>query len=177
MVFLLAGLGWGLTKVVHYTESPQFCSSCHKVMDPAYLAWEKGEHNEVKCVECHADRGAVGYVKSKIRGAKELYAWVATDISAKDLGGLEVPNRRCENCHQDIYKNEKFGGLIFPHKEEEHESLSCQTCHPSVAHTNQDKYFGEYGNTWDVKTCASCHNGKETFSIAKGGCTRCHPKG
>lgn len=176
MFILLAGVGWGVTKAIHYSESPEFCGLCHSVMDPAHESWEAGPHYEqARCMDCHADPGFVGFVKAKVRGSKELYTFLTSDITAKDLKGTKVPNRRCQECHGDISEQKKFEGLIFPHVSKEHASQSCQNCHPNTGHTGQDEYFGEYGNTWNVRTCASCHNGKKggAFSMTRN-CSRCH---
>lgn len=61
--FLLAG---GLEIVVFSTagfrtaqfmDTPQFCGSCHKVMDPEYTVYQSSPHARVPCVSCHIGAG------------------------------------------------------------------------------------------------------------------------
>jgi nitrate/TMAO reductase-like tetraheme cytochrome c subunit len=91
-------------RAVHAMESKQFCtSSCH-VMTPEARAFDQGPHAGILCVDCHVGDGALGFVKSKLQGTKQLYA-VLTDHVAKPIesaiaAGRMVPsNETCENCH------------------------------------------------------------------------------
>ena len=91
------------TKALHSMESRQFCGSCH-VMEPHARAFEQGPHASILCVDCHVGNGALGLVKSKLQGTKQLYH-VLTDTVEKPIAGaiasgLMVPSAEtCEECH------------------------------------------------------------------------------
>jgi len=110
LVFLVITSGLNLliasqlvTRVVHSMESRQFCGSCH-VMTPEARAFELGPHASLRCVDCHVGNGALGFVKSKLQGTKQLIL-VMTDNVPKPIegaiaSGLMVPSAEtCEECH------------------------------------------------------------------------------
>ena len=87
-----------------YMESVAFCGKfCHSVMSPEYTAYKNSPHSRVPCVECHIGSGASWFVKSKISGARQLFA-VALDSYSRPI---ETPVRNlrpardtCEECHR-----------------------------------------------------------------------------
>ena len=94
----------------HYLESNAFCGKfCHTVMEPEYTAYQNSPHSRVNCVECHIGSGATWFVKSKISGARQLFA-VALDTYPRPIEtpvhGLRPARETCEECHQP----EKFHG-------------------------------------------------------------------
>ena len=110
LVFLVIASGLNLliasqlaTRVVHSMESRQFCGSCH-VMTPEARAFELGPHASLRCVDCHVGNGALGFVKSKLQGTKQLIL-VMTDNVPKPIEGAiasghMVPSAEtCEECH------------------------------------------------------------------------------
>ena len=106
-VFIFGLLGYrGYT----YMESVGFCGQfCHQVMNPEYTAYKNSAHSRVPCVECHIGAGATWFVKSKISGARQLFA-VALDTYSRPIEvpvhGLRPARDTCEECHRP----EKFHG-------------------------------------------------------------------
>ena len=94
----------------HYMESNAFCGEvCHVAMEPEYTAYQNSAHSRVRCVECHIGGGASWFVKSKISGARQLYAVVADTFSRPietPVHGLRPARDTCEQCHRP----EKFLG-------------------------------------------------------------------
>ena len=94
----------------HYMESNSFCGEvCHVPMTPEYTAYQNSAHSRVNCVECHIGSGASWFVKSKISGARQLYAVVADTFSRPietPVHGLRPARDTCEQCHRP----EKFHG-------------------------------------------------------------------
>lgn len=87
----------------HYMESNSFCGTfCHTVMSPEYSAYQNSPHSRVKCVECHIGSGATWFAKSKISGARQLFA-VALDTYPRPIKtpvhGLRPARDTCEQCH------------------------------------------------------------------------------
>ncbi len=97
----------------HYTESVQFCGQfCHSVMKPEYTAYQHSPHSRVRCVECHIGAGAQWFVKSKISGARQLFA-VAFETYSRPIEtpvhGLRPARETCEECHRpEMFHGEKL---------------------------------------------------------------------
>ncbi len=114
----------------HYMESNAFCGEfCHVPMSPEYTAYQNSAHSRVKCVECHIGSGAKWLAKSKISGARQLYAVVA-DTFARPIEtpvhGLRPASGTCMQCHRP----EMFHGDRLRIKDkylEDEESTHVQT--------------------------------------------------
>ena len=49
---------------VQYMDSTSFCgTTCHRVMDPEYTAYQNSPHSRVECVDCHIGPGAGWFVR------------------------------------------------------------------------------------------------------------------
>ncbi len=108
----------------HYMESNAFCGEvCHVPMTPEYTAYQNSAHSRVACVDCHIGSGASWFVKSKISGARQLFAVVADTFDRPietPVHGLRPARDTCEQCHRP----EKFHGdkLVIKDKYLEDES-------------------------------------------------------
>jgi len=97
----------------HYMESVGFCGQfCHTVMDPEFTAYQNSPHSRVPCVECHIGPGAGWFVKSKISGARQLFA-VTLDTYPRPIEtpvhGLRPARDTCEECHRpETFHGEKL---------------------------------------------------------------------
>lgn len=101
-LFLLL-TAFGSYETFHYTESVQFCGTlCHTVMEPEYVAYQKGEHARVACVQCHVGGGAGYYLKSKVNGAYQVYSLAFDKFNRPiptPIHGLRPAQDTCEQCH------------------------------------------------------------------------------
>jgi hypothetical protein len=100
----------GTYEAYHYSESVKFCgTTCHRVMDPEYTAYQNSPHARVSCTECHVGSGAGWYTKSKLSGLYQVYA-VATNNYPRPIPtpvkNLRPAQETCEQCHWP----EKFYG-------------------------------------------------------------------
>ncbi len=109
-VFIFSLLGY---RSYHYMESVSFCGEfCHTVMNPERTAYLNSPHSRVACVECHIGSGAGWFVKSKISGARQLFA-VALNTYPRPIGtpvhGLRPARDTCEECHRpEMFHGEKL---------------------------------------------------------------------
>lgn len=90
----------------HYTESVEFCSTCHSVMDPETTTHKKSPHAKVACVECHVGEGASWYVKSKLSGLYQVYSVWFNKYSRPihtPISNLRPARDTCEQCHWPEY--------------------------------------------------------------------------
>jgi hypothetical protein len=102
----------------HFTDSNEFCGLvCHTVMEPHFKAYQASPHARVACVDCHIGSGATWYVKSKLSGARQVFA-VVLDSYEKPIPPatheLRPAKETCQECHWP----EKFFGdqlVVRPH--------------------------------------------------------------
>jgi len=97
----------------HYMESDAFCGEvCHVPMTPEFTAYKNSAHSRVGCVDCHIGTGASWFVKSKISGARQLYAVVADTFSRPiktPVHGLRPARDTCEQCHRpELFHGDKL---------------------------------------------------------------------
>jgi hypothetical protein len=90
-------------KAVEHMDSNQFCgATCHTVMSPEYVAYTNSTHSRVDCVHCHIGPGAGWFVRSKLSGARQVWA-VATATYSRPIPSpvkhLRPARETCEQCH------------------------------------------------------------------------------
>ncbi|HUO26213.1 MAG TPA: NapC/NirT family cytochrome c [Candidatus Aquilonibacter sp.] len=102
MVFVLVSAA-GSYKAYEFTDSVQFCGQlCHTVMSPEFTAYQLSSHARVACVECHVGAGATWYVKSKLSGARQVYATIFNVYPRPiptPVQNLRPAQQTCEQCH------------------------------------------------------------------------------
>ncbi len=90
-------------KGIESMDSVAFCGqTCHEVMQPEFTAYQYGPHARVKCVECHIGEGAGWFVKSKLSGARQVYAVMFNTHSRpipSPVHDLRPARETCEQCH------------------------------------------------------------------------------
>jgi nitrate/TMAO reductase-like tetraheme cytochrome c subunit len=93
----------GSYKAYEYTDSVQFCGQlCHSVMNPEFTAYQLSPHARVACVECHVGAGATWYVKSKLSGARQVFATTFKTYPRPiptPVHNLRPAEETCEECH------------------------------------------------------------------------------
>jgi hypothetical protein len=96
-----------------YMESNSFCGEfCHQVMEPEYTAFQQSPHSRVKCVECHIGEGATWFVKSKLSGARQLFA-TAFETYPRPIPTpveeLRPARETCAQCHRpDVFHGDRL---------------------------------------------------------------------
>ncbi|MBM4762623.1 NapC/NirT family cytochrome c [Bacillus sp. B15-48] len=143
-------------KGLAYTDSPEFCSSCH-IMTSVHDSFVDSTHAELACSDCHLPHDTVvnkftekakaglGHVYYNTIGADKIPAVLhATDNS------MRIITENCIDCHQSTLQN-------VAHDAKD----NCSDCHQSVPHGKDfknDDYFkpakpGELlenkGGNWD----------------------------
>lgn len=93
----------GSYKAYEFTDSVQFCGQlCHSVMAPEYTAYQLSPHARVACVDCHVGSGATWYVKSKLSGARQVFATAFKTYPRPiptPVHNLRPAAQTCEQCH------------------------------------------------------------------------------
>ncbi|MBI5504771.1 MAG: NapC/NirT family cytochrome c [Deltaproteobacteria bacterium] len=107
---------------IHTMDTPEFCGSCHSVMNPEFTTYSNSPHARVACVTCHIGPGADWFVKAKISGSWQLIA-TTLDLYPRPIPtpvkNLRPARDTCEQCHWP----QKFTGdrlkLITSYKDDE----------------------------------------------------------
>ncbi len=85
-----------------WSETEGFCSRCHTIA-PEVAAHKLSVHRDVACGECHVAPGVLGFVKSKLSGANELFEFVTgtypKPIPPPEPERLPPPQETCMKCH------------------------------------------------------------------------------
>jgi len=108
----------GSYKAYEFTDSVQFCGQlCHTVMNPEFTAYQLSPHARVACVDCHVGSGATWYVKSKLSGARQVYAATFKTFPRPiptPVHNLRPAQDTCEQCH---WPKKFYGGQlkVFTH--------------------------------------------------------------
>ncbi len=96
-------VGMASYKGVEYMDSVGFCGQvCHEVMEPEFVAYQFGPHARVKCVDCHIGPGADWFVKSKLSGARQVFAVLLASHPRpipSPVHDLRPARETCEQCH------------------------------------------------------------------------------
>lgn len=93
----------GSYRAYEFTDSVQFCGQlCHSVMNPEFVAYKHSPHARVACVDCHVGAGATWYVRSKLSGARQVYATMFNKYPRPiptPVENLRPAQETCEECH------------------------------------------------------------------------------
>jgi len=99
----VAILGTASYRGVEYMDSVQFCGqTCHTVMAPEFTAYQNSPHQRVACVQCHIGPGAPWFVRSKLSGARQVFAVTFHTYSRpipSPVHQLRPARETCEQCH------------------------------------------------------------------------------
>lgn len=99
---LLLGAGYAGFNAFEYMDTPEFCVTCHKVMEPEYAAYQESPHARVNCVNCHIGKGASWLVRSKISGIRQVFATAGETFQRpipSPVKNLRPARETCEQCH------------------------------------------------------------------------------
>jgi len=161
LIFIVGGFGgvifWGgFNTFMEYTNTMEFCISCHEMHDNVYVEYKKTVHYSnpsgvrAICSDCHVPKPWGAKLWRKIRASNELYH--------KLLGTIDTPekfnanrlimaervwaemkannSRECRNCHS--YDAMHWDKQRRRSKEKMQEGMekgeTCIDCHRGIAH-------------------------------------------
>jgi len=132
--FIVAFIGLsvvGSYKAYEFTDSVQFCGQlCHSVMAPEFTAYQLSPHARVACVDCHVGAGATWYVKSKLSGARQVFATAFNTYPRPiptPVHNLRPAAQTCEQCH---WPKNFYGAQlkVFTHYSSDEKNTPRQPC-------------------------------------------------
>jgi len=146
----------GFNTFAEYTNTLDFCISCHEMRDTVYAEYKETVHYSnpsgvrVVCSDCHVPREWVAKMARKIRATNELYHKVIGTIDTKEkfeAKRLQLAenvwssmklndSRECRNCHSfeamDFHKQSRRGAKKM--KAAMKKGKTCIECHKGIAH-------------------------------------------
>lgn len=152
----------GLTAYIEYTNTLEFCISCHEMRETVFPEYQQSSHYtnhegvRVVCSDCHVPKAFLPKMLRKAASVNELYHKIIGTIDDKELfearrlylaekvwaSMKKSDSRECRNCHS--YEAMDFGiqGELAKnvHPMAVANTLTCIDCHKGVAHKLPDGY-------------------------------------
>ena len=152
----------GFNTFVEYTNTLDFCISCHEMRDTVYAEYKETVHYSnpsgvrVVCADCHVPRQWGAKIARKIRASNELLHKVLGTIDTKEKfeakrlqlaenvwSSMELSDsRECRNCHSfeamDFHEQSRRGAKKM--KAAMKKGETCIECHKGVAHKLPPEY-------------------------------------
>ncbi len=166
-LLIVGGFGgvifWGgFNTFMEYTNTLEFCISCHEMETNVYQEYKKTAHYtnrtgvRVICSDCHVPKAWGPKLVRKIRASNELYHKLVGTIDTPEKFEIErlemaervwasmsaTDSRECRNCHSfeamDFEKQERRPREKHPIAMEE--GKTCIDCHKGIAHKLPEDY-------------------------------------
>ena len=148
----------GAISVTEYTNTTEFCISCHEMEQTVYQEYKRSIHYQnasgvvAGCPDCHVPREWGPKILRKIVASRELYHKVMGTIDTPEkfaekrlelaervwLAMEETDSRECRACHQQNHmdaekQSRRANEKMVPGLEK---GKSCIECHKGIAHKN-----------------------------------------
>lgn len=167
--FIAGIIFWGgFNTALEYTNTEQFCISCHEMKANPYeeliptIHYTNRSGVRAVCSDCHVPHDWTFKIARKMEASKEVWGWIFGTIDTREeflekrrmLAEREWArlkandSRECRNCHQE--ESMDFT-LQSPRAREMHSTLlasgkkTCIDCHKGVAHKLPDMQGVESG--------------------------------
>ena len=121
--------------LLEYSDSPEFCNSCH-VMNSEFEEWFlAGLHRNIKCVDCHLPNNSFlsHYIWKSIDGMKDViffYGYIYSEMIVSTTRGKNTIQENCASCHNEMVSRINVEGR------------KCWDCHRRVNHRVIDFALG-----------------------------------
>jgi nitrate/TMAO reductase-like tetraheme cytochrome c subunit len=160
-IFIAGGVAgivfWGgFNTFMEYTNTLEFCISCHEMRDTVYVEYQKSVHYKnasgvrVVCSDCHVPKPWTQKLVRKIQATNELFHKVMGTIDTPEKFEAKRPelaenvwasmkasdSRECRNCHayqaMDFHKQSRRASQKM--QDGMKEGKTCIECHTGIAH-------------------------------------------
>lgn len=162
-----------------FSVTPTFCSSCH-FMEPYVASWKESTHQDVICVECHFEPGALEELRGKWKALKQLVTYVTGTYTSKPFAEISDASCLRGGCHETrLLEGEETWKINdreihfdhTPHLTEMRQGmkLRCTSCHSQMV-------IGSHVQVTE-STCFLCHlheKEKRSADSKLGKCNVCH---
>lgn len=160
-IFVLGGLAgvifWGgFNTFMEYTNSHDFCVSCHEMEQLAAKEYRESVHYRnasgvrAICSDCHVPKEWIPKLKRKIQATNELFHWAVGTIDTAEkfeANRFEMAKRvwaameennshECRNCHDydAMHWEKQRRAAAEKMKPAAQKKTTCIDCHKGIAH-------------------------------------------
>lgn len=159
----------GFNVVLDYSNTEDFCISCHVMRDNVYVEYQQTIHYSNRtgvravCSDCHVPKNWFGKVARKVQASfHELPHWALGTIDTPEKFNerrlflaervwstmKHADSRECRNCHElahmDLDKQQLSASRRHTLKRQMERGETCIDCHQGVAHTLPEGWEGVY---------------------------------
>jgi nitrate/TMAO reductase-like tetraheme cytochrome c subunit len=153
-------LGVGNFTTLEYAKEVQFCGSCHVTMQPyiddmrnsqsrslAAFHYQQRSSSGTECYSCHADYGAHGTFRAKLKGLTDVYQEITRSYELPIKMDHSFANAFCLKCHDGAkrYVARPIHGAMAT--EIRSEQMKCLECHGPAHTVIQPKESQKMGGT------------------------------
>ena len=164
LLFALGIIFWsGFNAALHYSNTEDFCISCHVMKDNVYAEYQETIHYSNRtgvravCSDCHVPKDWLPKMARKIQATMhEIPHWAMGTIDTREkfeARRLYLANRvwsdmkendshECRNCHalqhMDLDKQQLSASRKHTLKRQTERGETCIDCHQGIAHTLPD---------------------------------------
>ena len=160
-IFIVGGMAgvifWGgFNTFMEYTNTLEFCTSCHEMSSKPYEEYKKTSHYRSAsgvraiCSDCHVPKDWTAKLIRKVRATNELYHKIIGTIDTPEKFEMHrlamaervwasmkaSDSRECRNCHSyeemDFHKQSRRSARKM--QEGLKEGKTCIDCHKGIAH-------------------------------------------
>jgi nitrate/TMAO reductase-like tetraheme cytochrome c subunit len=148
-----------------------FCASCHTNPESEYVdrahagtavdlaSFHTGK--DVRCIDCHSGKGAIGRIQAMSLGGHDLLKFVSGHFPQPAPLTRSINDADCTKCHSDISQGRSFNNhfhFFLPQWQQlSDNAATCVDCHRS--HTTDGMVQNTFLNEQHtVSICQQCHN-------------------
>jgi cytochrome c-type protein NapC len=158
LAFAAGVIFWGgFNTVLEWSNTEQFCISCHEMKDNVYVEYRNTIHYQNRtgvratCPDCHVPKSWIPKIIRKVQASNELLHKALGSIDTREkfnakravLAGHEWArmkandSQECRNCHNYTYMDyaEQNRRSATKHQVAFNEGQTCIDCHKGIAHT------------------------------------------
>lgn len=144
-------------------------------MNQAHDTWMSSKHGPIlgeidSCIACHAEEGALGYIRAKLSGFRSVYYHITGQITGRYLEvvkGTKPVYCLKSGCHS-IKELDTGLKINVNHNYHAEMGFKCVACHDRIAHGWDEGLRSSPGMH---NTCFDCHNNK---IASHDDCGMCH---
>lgn len=171
-IFIAGALFWGgFNKALEYTNTMEFCISCHSMKDNPYAEYQHTAHYSnrtgvrVACSNCHVPQELGPKLYRKLQASREVWHWMLGTIdtpekfdakrlqlAANEWNRMKKTNsRECRTCHDDLAMDQDAQTRLAwrRHSQLRETGETCIDCHQGLAHRLPDGWEDTYDEIYD----------------------------
>jgi nitrate/TMAO reductase-like tetraheme cytochrome c subunit len=170
MLFVIGVVFWsGFNLMLDYSNSEDFCISCHVMKDNLYVEYQETIHYSNRtgvravCSDCHVPKEWFPKMYRKIEATlHEIPHWAMGTIDTREKfearrmylakrvwGEMKASDsHECRNCHElqhmDLDKQQLSASRKHTLKRQTERGETCIDCHQGIAHTLPEDWEDEF---------------------------------